>query len=137
MLRLFKKRASSISACGAFTGAMRGGKPGLFELADTGTIFLDEIGDLSFSLQAKLLRTIQEREIVRVGGSEIISVNVRIIAATNKNLLELGQDGLWPAGLKRIDLTFWVPLAAFTAFQQFREGRRTCAAPPFKILTEK
>ena len=93
MLRLFKKRASSISACGAFTGAMRGGKPGLFELADTGTIFLDEIGDLSFSLQAKLLRTIQEREIVRVGGSEIISVNVRIIAATNKNLLELVYDG--------------------------------------------
>ena len=93
MLRLFKKRASSISACGAFTGAMRGGKPGLFELADTGTIFLDEIGDLSFSLQAKLLRTIQEREIVRVGGSEIIPVNVRIIAATNKNLLELGHDG--------------------------------------------
>ena len=93
MLRLFKKRESSISACGAFTGAMRGSKPGLFELADTGTIFLDEIGDLSFSLQAKLLRMIQEREIVRVGGSEIISVNVRIIAATNKNLLELVYDG--------------------------------------------
>ena len=65
----------------------------MFELADTGTIFLDEIGDLSFSLQAKLLRMIQEREIVRVGGSEIISVNVRIIAATNKNLLELVYDG--------------------------------------------
>lgn len=77
---------------GAFTGAKRGGKPGLFELADNGTIFLDEIGDLSLSLQAKLLRTIQEREVVRVGGAQIIPINVRIIAATNKNLSALVHE---------------------------------------------
>lgn len=73
-------------ADGAFTGAKRGGKPGKFELANNGTIFLDEIGDMPLSMQVKLLRILQEREFERVGGTETIRVNVRIIAATNKNL---------------------------------------------------
>lgn len=71
---------------GAFTGAQRGGKRGLFEEANGGTIFLDEIGELTMSMQAKLLRVLQEREIVRVGGTKPISIDVRIIAATNVDL---------------------------------------------------
>lgn len=74
---------------GAFTGAKKGGKRGLFELAHLGTIFLDEIGDASLSLQARLLRVIQEKEVLRVGGLSPIPVDVRIIAATNRNLKEM------------------------------------------------
>jgi transcriptional regulator with PAS, ATPase and Fis domain len=73
---------------GAFTGAIAN-KKGLFEEADSGTCFLDEIGDLSLTLQAKLLRVLQEHEIKRVGGTETIKIDVRIVAATNKNLEEL------------------------------------------------
>jgi transcriptional regulator with PAS, ATPase and Fis domain len=73
-------------APGAFSGANRHGKPGRFELADKGTLFLDEIGDMSCRLQAKLLRVIQEREFERVGGIKTISVDVRIITATNMDL---------------------------------------------------
>jgi two-component system response regulator PilR (NtrC family) len=72
---------------GAFTGAISN-KMGLFELADGGSIFLDEIGELTPLIQIKLLRVLQERELKRVGGTDIIKVNVRIIAATNKNLEE-------------------------------------------------
>jgi len=71
---------------GAFTGAKKGGKPGLFELAHGGTIFLDEIGAISKNLQARLLRVIQEREVMRIGGDRIIPLDVRIIAATNQDL---------------------------------------------------
>jgi transcriptional regulator with PAS, ATPase and Fis domain len=71
---------------GAFTGAKRGGKIGLFEEANGGTIFLDEIGEISLNLQAKLLRVLQEREIVRVGDNRPFHVDVRVIAATNANL---------------------------------------------------
>ncbi len=71
---------------GAFTGARRGGRPGLFEVADGGTLFLDEIGDMELSLQAKLLRALQSGEIRRVGGERTRQVNVRIISATNQNL---------------------------------------------------
>ncbi|MCG8401124.1 MAG: sigma 54-interacting transcriptional regulator [Firmicutes bacterium] len=78
---------------GAFTGASSEGKPGMFELADKGTLFLDEVGDLPPSFQVKLLRAIQEKEITRVGGVRPLSVNVRIIAATNKRLKELVQQG--------------------------------------------
>ena len=74
---------------GAFTGAKKGGKIGKFELADGGTIFLDEIGDMPLTMQSKLLRVIQEREIERVGAAETKRINVRIIAATNKNLEEM------------------------------------------------
>ncbi|WBW99509.1 sigma-54-dependent Fis family transcriptional regulator [Oceanirhabdus sp. W0125-5] len=71
---------------GAFTGAKRGGCPGKFEIADGGTIFLDEIGEMSLDMQTKLLRVIEEKVINRIGGRNPIPVNVRIIAATNKNL---------------------------------------------------
>ena len=73
---------------GAFTGADKNGKIGYFERANHGTIFLDEIGDVSPAMQAKLLRVIQERQIMRVGSDRVIDLDVRIIAATNKNLLE-------------------------------------------------
>lgn len=73
---------------GAFTGAKKGGKMGLVELAHLGTLFLDEIGDISLALQAKLLRVIQEKEVMRIGGNSIIPVDVRIICATNRNLRE-------------------------------------------------
>lgn len=78
---------------GAFTGANRNGKMGLFELADKGTIFLDEIGELPLSMQVKLLRAIQEREIERIGGTKPIPIDVRIIAATNRNLEEMMKEG--------------------------------------------
>ncbi|WP_462412140.1 sigma-54 interaction domain-containing protein [Neobacillus sp. Marseille-QA0830] len=71
---------------GAFSGAVRGGKRGLFEEANNGSIFLDEIGELSANTQAKLLRVLQENEIIRVGGTKPMSINVRVIAATNVNL---------------------------------------------------
>ena len=71
---------------GAFTGAKSGGKKGLFEEANNGSIFLDEIGELSLSMQAKLLRVLQEKEVVRVGGTRPIPLNIRIITATNVNL---------------------------------------------------
>lgn len=78
---------------GAFTGARKGGRYGLFEQANGGTIFLDEIADVSLKIQARLLRVLQEREIMRVGGTDIIPVDVRVIAATNKNLAQMCQEG--------------------------------------------
>ena len=72
---------------GAFTGARNEGKAGIFEIANKGTIFLDEIGEISPKLQARLLRVLQEKEIMRLGDSRVIPVDVRIIVATNKNLL--------------------------------------------------
>lgn len=78
---------------GAFTGARQRGKIGKFDLANGGTLFLDEIGDMSLALQAKLLRVLQEREFYRVGGNARIKVDVRIIAATNRNLEEMVKTG--------------------------------------------
>ncbi len=78
---------------GAFSGAKKGGKIGLFELAHNGTIFLDEIGEIPLFLQAKLLRVIEERKIMRVGGKDLIDINVRIITATNKDLFEMANKG--------------------------------------------
>ncbi len=77
---------------GAFTGAKKGGKIGKFQLANDGTLFLDEIGEMPFLLQTKLLRVLQERCIERVGGNESIPINVRMIAATNKDLEALVQS---------------------------------------------
>ena len=74
---------------GAFTGARKGGKAGIFEQAHEGTIFLDEIGNVNSRVQSKLLRVIEEKEVRRVGGSKVLPVNVRIIAATNKDLQKL------------------------------------------------
>lgn len=78
---------------GSFTGANKNGKLGLFEQANSGTIFLDEIGDMPLSLQSRLLRVLQEQQIMRIGSDHIIDIDVRIIAATNKNLLELIKEG--------------------------------------------
>lgn len=78
---------------GAFTGANKNGKLGLFEQANYGTIFLDEIGDMSLSLQSRLLRVLQERQIMKIGSDHIININVRIIAATNRNLPQLIKEG--------------------------------------------
>ena len=78
---------------GAFTGAQQKTKLGKFELADNGTILLDEIGELSLDLQVKLLRVLQERKFYRVGGEKEISINVRVLAATNKNLEEEVKEG--------------------------------------------
>ncbi|WP_163102664.1 sigma 54-interacting transcriptional regulator [Peribacillus alkalitolerans] len=78
---------------GAFSGAKRGGKRGLFEEAHNGSIFLDEIGEMSLTIQVKLLRVLQEHEIVRVGGTKPVPVNVRVIAATNVNLEKAIMNG--------------------------------------------
>ncbi|MFI5150975.1 MAG: sigma-54-dependent transcriptional regulator [Bacteroidia bacterium] len=77
---------------GAFTGAISS-RPGKFEMADKGTIFLDEIGEMDLNMQAKLLRVLQEKEFERVGGNKLISVDCRVITATNKNLLEEVRKG--------------------------------------------
>ncbi|MBM7714133.1 PAS domain S-box-containing protein [Bacillus thermophilus] len=84
---------------GAFTGAMKGGKQGFFELAHRGTLFLDEIGEISPKLQSRLLRVLQEREIMRVGDDKVIPVDVRIIAATNQDLLKMVQNNEFRADL--------------------------------------
>lgn len=78
---------------GAFTGANKNGKIGKFELADGGTIFLDEIGDMPLSMQVKLLRVIQEKEVERIGADYTKSIDIRIIAATNRNLEEMVEQG--------------------------------------------
>ena len=86
---------------GAFTGAKRGGRIGLFELANQGTLFLDEIGDISPKIQSRLLRVLQEKEVLRVGGSKNIPVDVRVVAPTNKDLYAMVK-----AGTFREDLYF-------------------------------
>lgn len=78
---------------GAFTGALHQGKAGLFELANHGTILLDEIGDLPYELQTKLLRVLQQKEVMRIGGKKPISLDVRVIAATNADLKQKIKDG--------------------------------------------
>ncbi|PID76041.1 MAG: hypothetical protein CSB23_00545 [Deltaproteobacteria bacterium] len=78
---------------GAFTGARRGGQPGKFELADKGTLFLDEIGEMSLAAQVSLLRVLDEKKIVRIGGKRPVSVDARVIAATNKDLEKMVADG--------------------------------------------
>lgn len=78
---------------GAFTGAKKGGKPGMFEIADNGSLLLDEIGEMPQSLQVKLLRVLQEQEFYRIGGVKPIKLNVRIVAATNKDLKKLVEQG--------------------------------------------
>jgi len=78
---------------GAFTGAKIKGKAGLFELANHGTILLDEIGDMDFALQSKLLRVLQENEIMRLGGQKIIPLDVRVISSTNRNLKTMMEQG--------------------------------------------
>ncbi|KXU82767.1 propionate catabolism operon regulatory protein PrpR [Paraburkholderia monticola] len=84
---------------GAFTGARRGGKPGLFEIAHTGTIFLDEIGEMPAALQSRLLRVLQEREVMKLGAGRATPVDVRVIAATHRDLHALVEQGAFRADL--------------------------------------
>jgi transcriptional regulator with PAS, ATPase and Fis domain len=84
---------------GAFTGARKSGRKGRFELADKGSIFLDEIGDLPLDMQSKLLRVLQEKEFERIGGSRTIRVDVRVIAATNRKLKEMCRTGQFRSDL--------------------------------------
>jgi propionate catabolism operon transcriptional regulator len=84
---------------GAFTGARRGGKPGLFEIAHTGTIFLDEIGEMPAALQSRLLRVLQEREVMKLGSGRATPVDVRVIAATHRDLHALVGEGAFRADL--------------------------------------
>ena len=80
---------------GAFTGAKKGGKKGYFELANQGTLFLDEIGEMDLNLQARILRVLQEKEITRVGGDRVFSIDVRVISASNKRLLQMVRRNLF------------------------------------------
>ncbi len=102
---------------GAFTGAKKGGKTGLFEEANGGTIFLDEIGDISLKVQSRLLRVLEEREIMPIGSNEIKPIDVRIIAATNKDLIQLMGDKLF-----REDLYYRLKMG-FIQLQPLRNRR--------------
>lgn len=94
-------------APGAFTGAKKGGNIGKLEAADKGTVFLDEIGDMPFELQSKLLRMLEERTISRIGGQKEIPVNIRIIAATNRDIAELVETGKFREDLYyRLNVTY-------------------------------
>jgi transcriptional regulator with PAS, ATPase and Fis domain len=93
---------------GAFTGSRKGGKPGLFEIAHNGTVFLDEIGDAPLSVQSRLLRVIQERTISRLGDDHVIPVDIRLFAATNQDLQALVSQGKF-----RIDLYYRLESISF------------------------
>lgn len=139
---------------GAFTGALRGGKAGLFEIAHNGTIFLDEISEIPLRLQGRLLRVLQEREIMRLGDNKIIPINIRVIAATNKNLEELVQAGTFRRDLYyrlyvlQLNLpTLYerqedIPLLVQGFIQQFCEKEMASAMPrlsseDYQILQEQ
>lgn len=96
---------------GAFTGGSKGGREGVFELAHTGTLFLDEIGELPIELQGRLLRVVQEHEVMRIGGDSVIPLDFRLICATNRNLPKLVEKGLFREDLLyRINtLNLYVP----------------------------
>ncbi|MDR3562606.1 MAG: sigma 54-interacting transcriptional regulator [Negativicutes bacterium] len=130
---------------GAFTGAARGGKQGYFELAHGGTLFLDEISELSPNLQGRLLRVLQENEVMPLGANKVIPVNVRILSATNKNLPKLVASGLFRQDLfYRLDVLrlFLPPLRGRkedipTLIQHFIEkNRRKLGGPKFRIFPE-
>jgi len=93
---------------GAFTGSRKGGKAGVFEMAHRGTLFLDEISELPVDMQGRLLRVIQEREVVRLGGDKVIPLDVRLVCATNKDLRQLVEEGLF-----RRDLLFRINTLRF------------------------
>lgn len=129
---------------GAFTGSKKGGQMGLFEMAHRGTLFLDEISEVPLSFQSKLLRVLQEQEVRRVGGSKVISVDVRIIAATNKNLKRLVAEGKFRQDLLyRLDvLRLYIPplrsrgddiLLLFRHFLRYYSNRFGYALP---VLSE-
>lgn len=112
---------------GAFTGAMRKGKPGMFELAHMGTIFLDEISEMNKQTQLRLLRVLQERNVMRLGGGRLIPVDFRIISATNKNLWDLVEKGKF-----RKDLFYRLNmLPLFIPPLRLRKGDVSCLASHF------
>ncbi len=124
---------------GAFTGAKKGGKIGLFESAHEGTLFLDEISEIPLQLQARLLRALQEKEIMKVGGDKLIRVDTRIIAATNKDLLEMVGQGLFRKDLYFRLNTFQIDLPPLKErkkdielliqhFLKFYPGTQKCTA---------
>ncbi|RZF29326.1 propionate catabolism operon regulatory protein PrpR [Paraburkholderia sp. UYCP14C] len=115
---------------GAFTGARRGGKPGLFEIAHTGTIFLDEIGEMPAALQSRLLRVLQEREVMKLGAGRATPVDVRVIAATHRDLHALVEQGSF-----RADLYFRLNLLQIK-LPPLRE-RRADIAPLARHLLER
>lgn len=115
---------------GSFTGANKHGKIGLFELADKGTIFLDEVGELAQEVQVELLRVVQEQEIERVGGLRPVKVDVRIIAATNRNLKEMVEENLF-----REDLYY--RLSVFPIKIPSLRERKGDIVPLIKFFTEE
>jgi transcriptional regulator with PAS, ATPase and Fis domain len=115
---------------GAFSGAKKGGKLGKFELAHHGTIFLDEIGDMSLSMQAKLLRVLQERELERVGGNKTIKLDIRVIAATNCDLEKMIQDGSF-----RLDLYYRINIVPLHLLP-LRDRRDDILTLAHKFLTQ-
>ena len=104
---------------GTFTGGRKEGKKGKFEEANGGTIFLDEIGEMPIDLQVHLLRVLQEKEITRLGSSKAINIDVKVIAATNQNLEEMIDNGLF-----RRDLFFRLNVISFTLPSVKRTERR-------------
>lgn len=110
---------------GAFTGARSSGKPGLFEMADHGTLFLDEVGELPPAMQAKLLRVLETGEVMRVGGTRIVKTDVRLIAATNRDLRRMAAEGRFREDLYyRLNVMPLVPAAPAGA-----AGRYPAAGP--------
>ncbi len=122
---------------GAFTGASRKGKPGKFELAEGGTIFLDEVGDLPLPMQVKLLRVVQEREVERVGGTKTLKLDFRVIAATNRDLQDLmrlgrfRQDLFYRLNIFQVrtpplrDIREDIPRLAYHFLANLRQGKRS------------
>ncbi len=132
---------------GAFTGAKKGGRPGLLELAHRGTLFLDEVEGMSPMLQVKLLRVLQEKELMRVGGSRMITIDVRIVAATNESLEEKVEEGSFRRDLyyRLNTLPIMIPPLAqrggdmFLLIDRFKEelgGRFELTEPIEKFLRE-
>lgn len=136
---------------GAFTGAIER-KTGKFEQANTGTIFLDEIGDMSIDLQTKLLRVLQEKEITRTGGNKAVSIDVRVVAATNKNLEQCVEQNLFredlyyrlnvlpielpPLRQRREDIPQLVEFFIRRANQQFNSEVNDCSEKALKLLMD-
>ena len=115
---------------GAFTGAVRGGKLGKFELASGGTLFLDEIGDMPLEQQIALLRVLQEKSVIRIGGDKVIPVNVRVICATNKNLAQGVEKGSF-----RQDLYYRLNVISITIPPLRNRGKDICLL--FKYFLNK
>lgn len=115
---------------GAFTGARKKGKPGLFEIAHGGTVFLDEITEMPLALQARLLRVLQEHQVMRLGDDKILPVDVRIIAATNRNISELVESGGF-----RTDL-YWRLNVLNLAIPPLRERRQDILPLAARMLEE-